>query len=82
MSYPVLMPDRELQALLRRLSQITRGRGRRYPAAVRQRIQTWVAAQLDGGARWDEVSRELGIPVLRCTPRGSENGRSLHGDWQ
>ncbi len=67
------MPDRELQFLRRHLSQITRGRGRRYPAVVRQRIQAWVAAQLEGGARWDEVSRELGIPVATLqrwtTPR-------------
>jgi transposase len=55
------MLDRELRALRRRLDKITRGRGRRYPVAVRERVQAWVGKRLAGGARWEELSRELDI---------------------
>jgi transposase len=56
------MPDRELQALRRLLAQVTRGRGRRYPTAVRERVRAWATERRGRGDRWDELSRELGIP--------------------
>ena len=55
------MPDRELQALHRLLARVQRGRGRRYPAAVRERVRAWTAERRTRGDRWDELAGELGI---------------------
>lgn len=40
-SYAVTMPDREFRALRRLLAKVPRGRGRRYPAAIRDRVRAW-----------------------------------------
>ena len=69
----VPMMDRELQDLLRRLSAIPRGRGRRFPAELRERIVAWTAARRARGAWWCELSRALGVPAKTlkrwATPR-------------
>lgn len=57
------MMDRELQDLRRRLGTIPRGRGRRFPAALRERIITWTVARRARGDWWCELSRELGVPA-------------------
>jgi len=69
----VPMMDRELQDLLRRLSAIPRGRGRRVPAELRERIVAWTAPRRARGAWWRELSRSLGVPAKTlkrwATPR-------------
>lgn len=57
------MMDRKLQDLRRRLDTIPRGRGRRFPAALRERIVAWTAERRACGEGWCELSRELGIPA-------------------
>jgi hypothetical protein len=57
------MTDRKLQDLRRRLDTIPRGRGRRFPAALRERIVAWTAERRARGDEWCELSRELGIPA-------------------
>jgi hypothetical protein len=67
------MTDRELQDLRRRLGTIPRGRGRRFPADVRERIVAWAAERRVRGDWWCELSRELGVPARTlkrwATPR-------------
>jgi hypothetical protein len=53
--------DRELEDLRRELSRIDRGRGRRYPGALRERVARWAGSRRQRGARWRQVSSELGI---------------------
>jgi transposase-like protein len=70
------MMDRELQDLRRRLSVIPRGRGRRFPAVLRERIVAWTAARRRRGDWWCELARELGVPANTLkrwsTPRAEE----------
>lgn len=56
-------PDRELRDLRHHLGAILRGRGRRFPAALRERIIAWTVARRAGGAAWSELARELGVPA-------------------
>lgn len=67
------MTDREFQDLRRRLGAIPRGRGRRFPATLRERIITWAAERRARGDWWCELSRELGVPARTlkrwATPR-------------
>ena len=60
-SYAVTMPDREFQALRRLLAKVPRGRGRRYPAAVRDRVCAWATERRARGDQWEELADELGI---------------------
>jgi hypothetical protein len=53
--------DRELEDLRRELSRIDRGRGRRYPGALRARVARWAGSRRQRGARWRQLSSELGI---------------------
>ena len=55
--------DRELTNLRRQLSHIERGRGRRYPAALRDRIARWARARRGDGASWRDIAAELEIAV-------------------
>jgi hypothetical protein len=55
--------DRELANLRRELTCIERGRGRRYPAALRDRIARWTRARRGGGASWQDIAAELQITV-------------------
>jgi len=55
--------DRELANLRRELTHIERGRGRRYPAALRDRVARWTRARRGGGASWQDIAAELEIAV-------------------
>src|SRR6188474_185282 len=55
--------ERELTNLRRELTHIERGRGRRYPAALRDRIARWTRRRRGGGASWQDVAAELKIAV-------------------
>jgi len=55
------MMDREFEQLRRALSRIERGRGRRYPELLRERVTRWASARRQRGARWPELARQLGI---------------------
>lgn len=57
------MMDRKLQDLRRRLDTIPRGRGRRFPAVLRERIVAWTVERRARGDGWCELSREIGIPA-------------------
>ena len=66
-------PDRELRDLRHHLGAIPRGRGRRFPAALRERILAWTVARRARGAGWSELARALGVPAATLqrwlTPR-------------
>lgn len=53
--------DRELEHLRRALSRIDRGRGRRYPERLRERVTRWAGRRRQDGARWHQLSSEIGI---------------------
>ncbi|MBN1917457.1 MAG: hypothetical protein JW889_06070 [Verrucomicrobia bacterium] len=53
--------DRELENLRRAVSRVERGRGRRYPTPLRERVIRWAGARREHGARWHQLSSELGI---------------------
>lgn len=55
--------DRELTNLRRELSGIERGRGRRYPPALRDRVARWTRTRRGGGASWEEIAAALKIAV-------------------
>jgi hypothetical protein len=55
--------DRELTNLRRELSHIERGRGRRYPAALRDRVAHWACARRGSRASWQDIAAELEIAV-------------------
>jgi hypothetical protein len=72
--------DRELQDLRRRLSAIPRGRGRRIPAVLRERIMAWTATRRARGDWWCELARPLGIPastLKRWSTPHAEEARPL-----
>jgi transposase-like protein len=73
------MMDRELQVLRRQLDTIPRGRGRRIPTALRERITVWATTRRAQGAWWSELARHLGIPAqtLMRWAAASRSGRSL-----
>lgn len=56
-----LSTDRELRELRHHLSGIPRGRGRRFPAALRQRIVAWLVLRRAQGAECRELALELGM---------------------
>jgi hypothetical protein len=55
--------DRELTNLRRELSYVERGRGRRYPAALRDRVARWTRTRRGRGASWQDIGGELEIAV-------------------
>lgn len=55
--------DRELRDLRHHLGAIPRGRGRRVPVALRERVIAWTAARRTRGAGWRELARALGVPA-------------------
>lgn len=76
------VPDRELRDLRHDIGAILRGRGRRFPAALRERIVAWTAARRARGDEWRELSRALGVPTQTlqrwAIPRpGRERGLAL-----
>ena len=66
----------EREQLKRMIDRLERGRGRRYPAALRERIDAYVARRREQGASWAALGDELDVPweTLRRwsrTPRAS-----------
>ena len=55
--------DRELRDLRHHLGAIPRGRGRRFPTALRERVIAWTVARRTRGAGWRELAHELGVPA-------------------
>jgi len=53
--------DRAFEKLRRAVARIERGRGRRYPKALRERVTRWACVRRQQGARWHQLSREIGI---------------------
>lgn len=73
---------REVAVLKRELSRGERGRGKRYPAAVRQRAEHWAREQRQEGRSWVQIARDLGVgldTVRRwcADKKGAVSGRSL-----
>lgn len=52
---------RELKRSVERLA--ARGRGKRFPTELRERIATWVRRRRDRGDWWCELASEVGIPA-------------------
>jgi len=56
--------DDELSALQDALSKLdARGRGKRYPKDLKQRLIDYVRRQRDGGTTWAILSDQLGLPA-------------------
>ena len=54
---------REREQLKRTIGRLERGRGRRYPAALRGRIDAYVARRREQGASWAAIGDELDVPL-------------------
>ena len=56
------MPRTRLKEILAALAALgPRGRGQRYPAALREGIVAWVHAERRRGRAWPELSARLGL---------------------
>jgi transposase-like protein len=57
----------EIRALKRDLGRGERGRGKRYPAALKQRVVRWALQRKVGGATWPAIAEELdlGLDTVR-----------------
>ena len=53
---------RELERLKREIGRLERGRGRRYPAGLRERITVYARSRRDEGEGWATISDELAVP--------------------
>jgi transposase len=51
----------ELKALQRALGRGERGRGKRYPAEIKERVVLWARRRHAEGATWPAVAQELGL---------------------
>lgn len=51
----------ELEKLKRDLGRVERGRGRRYPAALRERAVRYARSRRDEGASWATIGEELTV---------------------
>jgi hypothetical protein len=52
----------EIRRLRRVLAEMTRGRGRRYPPEIRQRVGAAAVARRRDGVSWQRIGGEFGIP--------------------
>jgi hypothetical protein len=55
------MSDHELRDLRRELSALERGRGKRYPAALRDRISSWARRELERGRSLRTIAGALAL---------------------
>lgn len=55
------MADHEEQDLRRALARLQRGRGKRYPSRLRQRITAWIQREIADGRGARELARRLGV---------------------
>ena len=53
------MPEQE--SLKRELSKMERGRGQRYPAAVKARVVAWSKSERERGGSWEKIATEVGV---------------------
>src|SRR5215510_12748937 len=53
--------DHEFENLRREVARRDRGRGRRYPQSLRDRVARWARRRREGGAGWLELAAEIGI---------------------
>lgn len=70
---------RELERLKREIGRLERGRGRRYPAALRERIARYARSRHDEGASWATIGEELSVPweTLRRWSRGARSSTAM-----
>ena len=52
----------EREQLKRAIGRLERGRGRRYPTPLRERIDAYVAQRRSKGASWARIGDELDVP--------------------
>jgi hypothetical protein len=52
--------DKDVAGLRKALAAVEKGRGKRYPAALRARVVAWAVERRRGGASWEAIKRELG----------------------
>ena len=52
--------DNEAAVLRRELSRVEKGRGKRYPRDLRERVVAWARGRQEAGASWESIKRELG----------------------
>ena len=73
------MMEREAEALRREFSKIGRGRGQRYPAALKQRAIALGRSQRGTGTTWAEIASSIGLhqETIRCWCREAGEARSL-----
>jgi len=72
------MTDREARDLNRRVARLSaRGRGKRFPAVLRERIAAWVRIRRARGDWWCDLAREVGVSTetLKRWAAPSADGR-------
>lgn len=52
--------SKEAEKLRRELARVETGRGKRYPAELRQRVAAWATRRHAQGASWETIKAELG----------------------
>ncbi len=62
------MMEREVEALRREFFKFGRGRGQRYPSALKARAIALAKKQRAAGATWSEVGESIGLhqETMRC----------------
>lgn len=70
---------RELERLKREIGRLDRGRGRRYPAVLRERITAYAKSRRDDGEGWATISDELSVPweTLRRWSLGAKRSSAM-----
>ena len=60
--------EREAEALRREFSKIGRGRGQRYPSALKEKAIALARSQRSAGATWAEIGESIGLhqETIRC----------------
>lgn len=53
--------DQEFESLRREVARRERGRGRRYPQSLRDRVVDWASERRRRGAGWLDLAEEIGI---------------------
>lgn len=70
---------RELERLKREIGRLERGRGRRYPTELRERIGAYAISRRAEGATWATISDELEVPweTLRRWSVGTRSAAAM-----
>lgn len=70
---------RELEQLKREVGRLERGRGRRYPCALRERIVRYARSRRAEGHSWARIGEELSMPweTLRRWSRVGESSKAM-----